>query len=79
MKFITNKGAATTEFVLIFPFVVLFLISFFKIYQGMTGKEKELLGNDQTYKEELFKRQQEKPILERPCEVHPLICAGRKP
>lgn len=75
---INKKGSAATELVLVFPFVVLFVFSFYKLFWIATRQESKLA--DTQYQEwlDLRKRELAKPLLERPCEVNPKICAGRK-
>ena len=78
MKRNTEKGSAATELVLIAPWVVLFLITFFKFFKVTTNLQIQEIKVQHENKKELSKIQLNAPVLERPCFVHPQICSGRK-
>lgn len=78
MRLSTDHGNATVEFILIAPFFVFILMSFFHLYQKGIGQQKKVISDRVRTKQDLLHEQNNRPILERPCAVDPVICDGRK-
>ncbi len=74
----TDRGNATVELMLIVPFFVMILMSFYHLYQKGIGQQKKVIANRLHAKQELLREQNDRPILERPCVVDAAICEGRK-
>lgn len=66
-----NKGSSATELVLISPFVLIFMISFFKLFKISVREEHRLIALQQSEREDLRRRELAGSILDRPCEVDP--------
>lgn len=78
MKIKNQKGDAVLEFILILPFLCLFLVSLHWLYQLEIQKQKSFIFSEEKIKETLKKQQFHLPVLDRPCVVSSAICRERR-
>lgn len=75
----TNKmGMAAIELILILPLVLVFCWGFMSLFKIATERRVALMAAEHLQKERRLREELALPVLDRPCAVHPLICAGRK-
>ena len=73
-----KKGAATTELVLLLPLMLAFFWGFMKLFKITTESRFRLINAEQKQIETLRKKELAVSVFERPCQVDPSICDGRK-
>lgn len=73
-----KKGAATTELILILPLMLLFFWAFMKLFKIATEARFRLINAEHEQIETLRKKELAVSVLERPCQIAPSICDGRK-
>ncbi|MBI5299982.1 MAG: hypothetical protein HY877_06815 [Deltaproteobacteria bacterium] len=73
-----KKGAATTELILLLPLMLVFFWAFMKLFKISTESRFRLINAEHKQIETLQKKELSVSVLERPCQIDPAICDGRK-
>lgn len=79
MRIENKKGSAVTELILIFPLLLMLITALWNFFILTTAKRNHLIAQEYGAKKELRQKSLRLAIKDRPCLVHPKICAGRSP